>query len=889
MRNVTRLVRSLVFAGTLVGGLLAAGCGTKDCEDGTIFVELSRSGAAATADHLTATVNIAGGARRTATIAVTPRAGDDSLAIAFPDGYPKDANVDITLVAKVGDVAVASTSTSRKLSGGCDRIRLVLSDGTTTDDMGDGGDRVDGGDEDFAGCVPTVTACPVSQACGRVSNGCGAFIDCAVPCKVSAVTPRLGNTDHVVSFEGIFATGATVDFPGKTGVALTLAGSHHATAAVPAEATAGALVVRSGNVDLPAGSFRRATFALAPQSIDAYQTQMESGKQHPSLNTPRHQHTSLVVGGSLYLFGGNTSGNGIAASNGIESMRINADGSLGAPVSSANGLATSRIGAAAVIIGKRVYVIGGRDNTASLTSIEYATIGADGSLSTFTQVANALLTGRAFATVAVVGDSLYVVGGNLGALDVGTVERAVIGADDSLGAFTTVAGVTVKTGRSRHAMFVTSSSVIVAGGISNGTETASVEVAPIDGSGVLGDFVASGTLPGAVSGEPYTQWGGMLYVHPYTATVSATGVASAFGDVALPTYGINSVGGMAATVVRDSVFLSGGSFDGSPRSTVARIGLSKGAALGAFTTSSTNSLPEGRSGAVGVVSGDTLYVIGGQGPVAGASAVIYQATINPDDTLGPFSQSTSTLATPVSKGGAAMLRNRVFVVGGAPGLTSVQVATIGADGKLGSFASAGQALAIGRQGFGISAIANAICVVGGYTGAGYTDTYECATVDAAGALGAFAQVTDANAVSLKVKLATTRGFHTSAVVKGNLAVFGGSNNSPRTSVEQIGLQTGWPSMAFNPTVVAGVTVSHTEHTGLAIGDWLYLFGDTSLTTTVLRTDTVSFNTPFAADATAALNASLYAPVAYLIGNRTYVIGGIGNGGQLAAIQSAPLK
>ena len=93
-----------------------------------------------------------------------------------------------------------------------------------------------------------------------------------------------------------------------------------------------------------------------------------------------------------------------------------------------------RNGTASVIVGDRIYLIGGRNTSGSLTSTEYAQIQKDGTLSRWLLGSN-LQEERSFMDAVVHGDSIYVVGGANGPSDVNllrTVERARILPDGSL-------------------------------------------------------------------------------------------------------------------------------------------------------------------------------------------------------------------------------------------------------------------------------------------------------------------------------------------------------------------------------------------------------------------------------------------------------------------------
>jgi hypothetical protein len=140
------------------------------------------------------------------------------------------------------------------------------------------------------------------------------------------------------------------------------------------------------------------------------------------LLTQRSQFATVATGNFVYVIGG-TQGAGE-----IEVAPINADGTLGAFADSGVHLVTARLSHAAVALGSTLYVIGGRDSAKlqPLDSIEAAPIHADGSLGPFAILPNVKLqTARYGHSADVVGNSIYVLGGQIGVGEFLTsIERA---------------------------------------------------------------------------------------------------------------------------------------------------------------------------------------------------------------------------------------------------------------------------------------------------------------------------------------------------------------------------------------------------------------------------------------------------------------------------------
>ena len=383
--------------------------------------------------------------------------------------------------------------------------------------------------------------------------------------RLLAVTPANANTGDTVFLDGTFADSATVQFPGGATQAATILGPHRATVVVPDAATAGDLTVTTGGVTIGPVAFRRMPFALGLQPFRIAYEQTGGGRQSSilriarstatavviknwlyviggvdsgggalnsieraainadgtvdgfeligdiALTQARSGHTNIVVGNSLYIIGG--AGGGGATSS-VERSAINADGSLGnfAAVPAA-ALTTARSGHTISIIGDAVYAMGGaRSGGAKLAGIERATIQPDGSLGAFRGIDTNLTQPRSGHTAEVVGDALYVVGGDSGSGPIGSVERAVIRGDGSLGPFE-VTGSVLTSPRSDHGSAVIGGALYVIGGSTSAGISRNVERAPIDASGGLGPFaaVSTTTLSAVRSGPAIASVGNMLY------------------------------------------------------------------------------------------------------------------------------------------------------------------------------------------------------------------------------------------------------------------------------------------------------------------------------------------------------------------------------------------
>lgn len=195
-----------------------------------------------------------------------------------------------------------------------------------------------------------------------------------------------------------------------------------------------------------------------------------------ALNEGRAYHISVVLENFLYVIGGYGSSGRL---NSIERAPINANGTLGTfAMLSGVALNTGRNLFTGVVTGGYVYVIGGLSDAGELTSVEQASIAGDGSLGAFTTISNgALLVPRISPASAVVGSALYVIGGRNNSAMVTTMERATMNTDGSLSAFDIVQGVAPTMPRSSHTATVIGDSLYLIGGnvdILNSVEHASL-------------------------------------------------------------------------------------------------------------------------------------------------------------------------------------------------------------------------------------------------------------------------------------------------------------------------------------------------------------------------------------------------------------------------------
>ncbi|HWE28631.1 MAG TPA: hypothetical protein VHB97_11545, partial [Polyangia bacterium] len=545
-------------------------------------------------------------------------------------------------------------------------------------------------------CVP-IAVCPPTVGCGAISDECGGTLTCAGVCQLTAVAPTTANTGATVMLEGTFGVAATVNFPGGIQVPATVLGAHRAQVVVPDGATAGDLTVTTGATTLGPFAFHRAPYKLGLRPFGITMDQASGGRIPTGMDL--QGGTSLNVGRYVYLIGGSS---GRKEYLPVYSSLINADGTLeGLAAIPTVVLTTPRSAHTSVHLGNFIYVIGGVDRTGTtLASVERSTVAADDTISTFAPVTGlALNKPRSQQMSVVIGNYLYEIGGfSGGALD--DIERALINPDGTLSPFAAVDNVTLTTPRSSASVVVLGDRLYVIGGAS-GAPVNSIESAPIGADGSLGAFtVVDGvTLTTARSAFGAVVIGDSVYVigglDATAASLTSVERASFTGD-SLGSFAVDDdlalfdpLGNAQFTIVGDHLYLIGGLWDGSWDSTTESASLDDSGALSNFTIVDGVTLTTPRGGHTSFVAGNHFYVIGGTSGVD-ALGDVEGATILPDGSLTTFAPVPGvTLVTP-RMWHVTVLGDGVVYVGGGTGdgsstaLSSVESATLNPDGTFAS-------------------------------------------------------------------------------------------------------------------------------------------------------------------------------------------------------------
>jgi N-acetylneuraminic acid mutarotase len=521
-------------------------------------------------------------------------------------------------------------------------------------------------------------------------------------------------------------------------------------------------------------------------------------------------------------------------------------------------LAEPRIGASAVVIGNSLYVIGGVGlGEMAKGTVERALIAADGTLGTFEIVDGvSLVTPRSQFTATVIGNSLYVIGGLSGSVasnGLDSIERAPINPDGTLGPFAMMPGVALRAARGAHAAMLLGPQMVVMGGASGIAANGTVETASIDENGNLGTFSNTGTLS---------------------------------ADRA----------GMAATLVHDRIYLIGGVVTGSGGAGNITIvdnadhsSLNDGGDPDTFAGSTfaiPNKLDFGFD-----VSGGAAFIIGGQ-DLTGIVNTIDRAPVAIDGTVGAFQRvSGVTLQTARSFTTIATIGNKIHVLGGlgAGGATlaSVETSTLGVDLEPGAFTPS-SGLGAPKQDASAAVVGSTLYVFGGRTGATNITTIEEATINADGSLSSFTQLAGLN-------LPSGRRGHCTVVLRDKIHLIGGggNNDQPTGSVDTCTLGTDGRITQCTTTNLGqqgALTTSRRTPTCAVVGKFVYVFGGDPTNQTIGRSierSQIQFDGSlgaFTALSANSLQSSRSNGVATPFGNTLYVFGG--NGGNEASPTNA---
>jgi hypothetical protein len=483
--------------------------------------------------------------------------------------------------------------------------------------------------------------------------------------------------------------------------------------------------------------------------------------------------TLLAYNGYLYAIGGATNTTSCATdSNAIYYNRIQVNGQLSATWSAATTLPSAVCGVGAYAYAGHLYIGGGRTGSATstgVTSVAYATINPDGSLTSFT-TQTALPAARFDADLRVYNGYLYMVGGNLNGTLTNTVIYMPLASDGSLYGGTWKTASAFGTARSNMGESFSATNdgyMYVQGGCSAYTSDSctairsEIQTAQINADGTLGPWSDVATTVATLSrvGNNIVQWRGTIYSFAGCTGMNAGAVSCVSGStLATQSYSKISSPGQVGPV------------------------------------NTTTVIPTARWAHGSVVNNGFIYVIGGcitascQSGAGDTTGAVNYAPLNADGTIGAWTSDAHTLngATGLAAFGIAVYNNVIYATGGytfAGPSRNVYYASVNSTGAITSTGWTTQASKLGATTYYNSAVVyrDFLFVFGGCIGT--TNQSGCSTYRSTnyrmpiGAGGAPGTLTTSAATGSFLNLPTGKGLMAPALYNGYIYLAGGATSA----------------------------------------------------------------------------------------------------------------
>jgi hypothetical protein len=377
-----------------------------------------------------------------------------------------------------------------------------------------------GGDATFGG-VPAIASIETATIAGDGTLGTFAPAGQLATARQAAVVWQLGSSVFVGGGGGSLTSveSATVGGNGTLGQFTT-----SSAAALPIGVSAPSPIV-AGNYAYAIGGATNTSIVGTVQraQIDGSAQLATFTNAALTVQTPRNAFGSLLLGSSVYLLGGTGT---MARLGSIDVASFSNAGALQPFALSAVSLPVPSQGPADAVVGSSIYEIGGNPAGSFTANVSRALVNPDGGLQTF-GAAPSLVAMRAGASAVILGSTLYVVGGGNGGGDLKTVESATINSDGSLGTFATVGGVSLVTERGNFCVAVLGSYLYVIGGDDNTGPSSAVDRATINSDNTITTFTSQPTLKSARDFATCVVIGNALYMIGGYSTAPVNAIESA--------------------------------------------------------------------------------------------------------------------------------------------------------------------------------------------------------------------------------------------------------------------------------------------------------------------------------------------------------------------------
>lgn len=559
--------------------------------------------------------------------------------------------------------------------------------------------------------------------------------------------------------------------------------------------------------------------------------------------TPRFGGGTALYKNYAYVVGGINSGSGstrLVQYAAVQPAGRNTDYTL------TNSFVTKRRGAATVAYNNFVYVMGGDNQGAVVSTVRQAPINDNGTLGTYT-TGRALPAAMTFASAVAYRGYMYLLGGCTTILstcttttnNTATVYRSAIGSDGSLGVWSTDTAFTTE--RYGHSVVAYGGYLYLIGGLNGSTFQSDIQYHAIGASGAIsGAWSTSAyTLSTARAYAGVSTDGGRLYVTG-GCSAGATTCTSTLSDILYGTFSstgdltgsltTNSTSlptsrGMHGFVINDGYAYAVGGWAGSTTfyGDTQYAPLNSDGSIGSWTAGSGFLETDETGAAMGVfVNAGYLFVTGGF-MIPTVSAVFsdfsQSARLNNGGpgTVGATWTLKTGPGSSLTAYGAAVYNGYLYVVGGTDSggrTANVHYAPINTDGTIGTWATTAS-LSTARDSAAIYAVDGYMYAVGGSNGSHLTST-EYAQINSNGTLGSWNTATAA--------LSSGRSAAAYADYNGYVYYVGGTNGTPLTDVYLANPASNGDISSWSSTTALSTGLR--DASAVAYNGYLYVLGGT---------------------------------------------------------------
>ncbi len=385
---------------------------------------------------------------------------------------------------------------------------------------------------------------------------------------------------------------------------------------------------------------------------------------------------AVVYNNCLYTFGGYYVSGSNQYSNKVYYASINTDGTLGSWTQSSNTMITAVSSFGLAINKGMVYIVGGYTGAANTDIVQYASFATSGcGVGTWTSNSNHYTAGAvANHSLVAVNNYLYAIGGSGSGSTTSVYSAAISSSNGSVGTWT--AQTSLNTSRAEESLVAYGDYLYAIGGSNGGSNNiTSVEYAAISSPGTLGSWTAASSLQTGRRQLGAQAYNGYLYAiggGDGTTDVSSTEYAKINSDGTIDSWQYNtsltdtaSKFGMAWAA--DKTYIVNGKQSGSLSSSVKMFTINNGGsgAIGSWQTATT-SLATARKGHCLVANNGYLYAIGGLDNTDTLLTSVEYAQL---DSIGEPGSWSTTTALPIAQAylGCVVHDGSLYIVGGQGG------------------------------------------------------------------------------------------------------------------------------------------------------------------------------------------------------------------------------